>query len=176
MSILHHSFPWAQGLPSNWVIQFATVGKLGYVSKAPGTIGSALGMIWFLVFFFPTSIFGYVILLGVSLYFAMGLCQEAENRLFQRDPGEIILDEFVAMPVCFLGLQFYWSNWTLFWISVGLGFVYFRFFDIAKPLGIRRLQELPGGFGVVLDDVAAALATNLSLQATYWLAVSAGIL
>jgi len=70
----------------------------------------------------------------------------------------VILDEFVVMPLCFLG----WRSlvgplppWAVFLT----GFALFRFFDILKPLGIRRLQDLPGGWGVVVDDVAAALAS-----------------
>jgi len=48
------------------------------------------------------------------------------------------------------------------------GVALFRLFDIAKPLGIRRLQELPGGWGIVIDDVAAALAACLVLHGAAW--------
>ena len=79
-------------------------------------------------------------------------------RLNRRDPGEVILDEFVAIPLCFLG-------WPLLvgpvpaWAVFISGFALFRLFDIWKPFGIRRLQDLPGGWGVVADDLAAALLT-----------------
>lgn len=49
------------------------------------------------------------------------------------------------------------------------GFALFRFFDIAKPWGIARLQRLPGGWGVVVDDLAAALATCATLHLGVWL-------
>ena len=50
------------------------------------------------------------------------------------------------------------------WAYMLAGFVLFRFFDILKPLGINKLQRYPGGLGVVLDDLAAALAVNMSLR------------
>ena len=98
---------------------------------------------------------------------AVAICGEAEFRLGRRDPGEVILDEFVAMPLCFLG-------WPLLvgpapaWAVFMAGFALFRFFDIVKPLGIARLQELPAGWGVVADDVAAALATCGVLHLAQW--------
>jgi phosphatidylglycerophosphatase A len=67
----------------------------------------------------------------------------------------------MVMPLCFLGWPALarplgpWPAWAVF-IA---GFLLFRLFDIAKPLGIRKLENLPGGWGIVADDVAAALAT-----------------
>jgi len=84
---------------------------------------------------------------------------DAGERLFgQKDAQCIVIDEIA-------GLQ-----WTLFLVAptplhVGLGFVLFRLFDIVKPFPARRFQErLPGGLGVVADDLAAALWGNLVLQ------------
>jgi len=54
------------------------------------------------------------------------------------------------------------------WVVFLAGFALFRFFDILKPLGIGRLQELPAGWGVVMDDVAAALAACGVLHAAQW--------
>ena len=102
-----------------------------------------------------------------GLYLAVAMCGEAEFRLGRRDPGEVILDEFAAMPLCFLGwpvLARLWPAWAVF-IA---GFLLFRLFDIAKPLGIRKLQDLPGGWGIVVDDVAAALAVCAVLHGSAW--------
>jgi phosphatidylglycerophosphatase A len=108
-----------------------------------------------------------VALILASSYVAVAVCGEAEIRLGKSDPGEVILDEFVAMPLCFLGaprlLQI-----APAWEVLLAGFAVFRFFDIAKPLGIRRLQSLPGGWGVVVDDLAAALATCATMHAAAW--------
>jgi phosphatidylglycerophosphatase A len=99
----------------------------------------------------------------------VALCGEAEFRLARKGPGEVILDEFVVMPLCFLGWRLlavapagagHWPKWAV----ILTGFALFRFFDILKPLGIRKLQDLPGGWGVVVDDVAAALASCATMH------------
>ena len=95
---------------------------------------------------------------------AVWICAAAERGLGRSDPGEVILDEVVAMPLCFLGwarLESSAAPWLLF----AVGFALFRLFDIAKPLGIARLQRLPGGWGVMADDLAAALAACGCLHA-----------
>jgi phosphatidylglycerophosphatase A len=88
-------------------------------------------------------------------------------RLNKRDPGEVILDEVVAMPLCFLG---WWQLLTVWpaWSVLLAGFLLFRVYDIVKPFGIRRLQALPGGWGVVIDDTVAALAACGTLHLAAW--------
>jgi phosphatidylglycerophosphatase A len=81
----------------------------------------------------------------------------------KKDPGEVILDEFVAMPLCFIGwraLPGPLPVWAVFLVGLGL----FRLFDILKPFGIRRLQSLPAGWGVVIDDLVAALAACATMH------------
>jgi phosphatidylglycerophosphatase A len=122
---------------------------------------------YFTVFFYQLSWVGYVLLCLSGLYLAVGFCGEAEFRLGQRDPGQIILDEFTAMPLCFLGwtaLAHHYPPWAIFLA----GFALFRLFDISKPFGIRKIQDLPAGWGVVADDVMAALATCLSMHLIAW--------
>jgi phosphatidylglycerophosphatase A len=111
-----------------------------------------------------------VLLSMIAGYFAVALCGEAEFRLGRKDPGEVILDEFVVMPLCYLGFHFPDIAGAVPKIVVLLGgFAFFRLFDILKPFGIRRLQDLPGGWGVVIDDVAAALAACASLHLAHLL-------
>jgi len=89
---------------------------------------------------------------------AWHVSEEAEKLYGQKDAQRIVIDEIA-------GLQ-----WALFLIAptalhVALGFILFRLFDIVKPFPARLFQErLPGGYGVVGDDLAAALYTNLVLQ------------
>ena len=165
---------WPRFLPSSLVLTLATLGPLGRRRRAPGTWGSVAGLLYFTVFFWPLGFWPWSALwmLALSLpglYFAVALCGEAEFRLGRRDPPEVILDEMTAMPLVFLGwttLTGAWPPWAVF-IA---GFLLFRLFDITKPLGIRRLQDLPGGWGIVVDDVAAALAACAVLQAAAWIA------
>ena len=98
-----------------------------------------------------------------NIFLSIGICGEAEHRLRKKDPSEVVLDEFVAVPFCFLGLREFLLTdkaWVVFLVGFGL----FRCFDIVKPLGIRKLQYLYSGLGVVVDDIAAALATCVCLN------------
>jgi phosphatidylglycerophosphatase A len=148
---------WPRFLPEAFVVGAATLGPVGRRLRAPGTWGSVAGVLFFIVALFDLSAVGLLLWSVPATYFAVAFCGEAEFRMGRTDPGEVILDEFVAMPLCYLG-------WPLLeaagmprpaWVLAG--FVLFRLFDIAKPLGISRLQRLPGGWGVVVDDLAAAL-------------------
>jgi phosphatidylglycerophosphatase A len=167
---------WPRLLPSSTVLGVATLGPVGQRLPAPGTWGSLAGLLYFTV--------GYMELYGGGLhpwigsletvlwsavagYLAVAFCGEAEFRLGRTDPGEVILDEFVAMPLCFLGWPLLGRTFPLWAVFLG-GFAVFRGFDILKPLGIRKLQELPAGWGIVLDDTAAALATCATLHLARW--------
>jgi phosphatidylglycerophosphatase A len=154
---------WLRVLPSRVVINIATLGPVGRVKKGPGTAGTVVGLIWFTLFFYQGSLLAYLLLGGFSIWLAVAICGEAEVRMGRSDPSEVVLDEFVAVPFCFLGLHPYLLEGRG-WAVVLAGFLLFRFFDIAKPLGIRSLQRMHGGAGVVIDDLAAAFATCICLH------------
>ncbi len=154
---------WLRLLPDRTVISVATLGAAGRVKKAPGTVGTAAGLVWFTFVFFSAGPLVYLFIGGLSLVFAVLFCGEAELRLQKVDPGEVVLDEFVAVPFCFIGLQPALHAGPA-WLAILAGFLVFRLFDIVKPFGIRRLQRLPGGIGVVADDFAAAIATAVVLH------------
>lgn len=159
---------WPEVLPTSVVVGWATLGPLGRRLPAPGTWGSLAGLLYFTVAFAPLGVFGNLFFTALMAYLAVGICGEAEVRLYEKDPGIVVLDEVVAMPLCFLGWQTLardWPNWAIF----VAGFALFRLFDIVKPFGIRRLQKLPGGWGVVVDDLAAALAACVTLHLAAWL-------
>lgn len=148
------------------IVQIATLGPLGRL-KAPGTWGSAAGLLWWAAvvrlahakgwhheFFFDALVVLTAIL----------LCGVAAAFIGKKDPSEIILDEFAAMPLVFLFNPYVHKGGSSF-LLILLGFLFFRLFDITKPFGIKALEKLPGGFGIVLDDVMAAIYANLALQA-----------
>jgi phosphatidylglycerophosphatase A len=163
---------WPRFLPSSTVLAMARLGPVGRL-KAPGTWGSLAGLLYHLVLFHH---FGPVLSFVLTLpgvWLAVAMCGEAEFRLGRRDPGDVVLDEFAVMPLCFLGWQsvndillHILPAWATHgpWVVLLAGFALFRFFDILKPLGISKLQDLPGGWGVVADDAAAALATCATLH------------
>ncbi len=101
--------------------------------------------------------------MALLTYLAVAICDTAERRLQMRDPGMIVLDEVIAVPLVFLGMNEYFAQYEG-WMLLLAGFVLFRIFDIAKPFGISKLQNLPGGLGCVVDDLAAGVASCIVLH------------
>jgi phosphatidylglycerophosphatase A len=127
------------------------------VPLAPGTAGTLIGIpLYWVLAAMPWPLWLITMLAFTAL--AWYLSDQAERLFGQKDAQCIVIDEIA-------GLQ-----WTLFLIAptvlhVVLGFVFFRLFDIAKPFPARLFQErLPGGSGVVGDDLAAGVWGNLVLQ------------
>ena len=153
-----------------WTAQGFGVGR---ITIAPGTFGSLAGLVWFALLLASRRFEFYLLgaLLGIAL--SVWLCGEAEKILKQTDPGSIVLDEIVAMPICFaswVGVfcfqhgqlpmpEYFISSHTWPW-TVGV-FAAFRFFDVVKPWPVRQSQSLPGGWGVTVDDLLAAVYVNL---------------
>jgi len=160
---------WPRVLPRGLVVGTATLGPIGQRLPAPGTWGSLAGLLYFALCFRQSRwevIFAWTVVAG---YLAVAFCGEAEKRLGRRDPGQVILDEFVVMPLVFMGWRTGglagWPDWAVLLAGFGL----FRLFDILKPFGICRLQAWPAGWGVVIDDVAAAFAACVTLHLGAWL-------
>lgn len=141
----------------------ATLGPIGRKLPAPGTWGSLAGVLYYAVFFERLTVFENLVASALGAVVAALICGWAEVRIGRKDPGEVILDEFVAMPLCFLGWPLLIARWPIWAVLLG-GFALFRFYDILKPLGIKKLQDIPGGWGVVIDDTAAALAACATLH------------
>ena len=135
----------------------ATGCYIGNLSFAPGTFGSALGV--FPCYFL--SKIGLILSLFLTITFiicAMWVAHSAENILKIKDPGCIVIDEIAGMILTLIGLPFNMMTFIL-------GFVLFRTLDIWKPYPIRLLEKkLPGGVGIVMDDVAAGILSNLLLR------------
>jgi phosphatidylglycerophosphatase A len=160
---------WLRSWPTRWVVGIATLGPIGMKLPAPGTWGSLAGLLYFTVFYLPLGWAATLAGTAVALYLAVAFCGEAAERMGREDPGEVNLDEFVVMPLCFLGWhRVAHAGWP-HWLILLAGFALFRFYDILKPLGINRLQSWPGGWGIVVDDVAAALAACVTLHLVAWL-------
>jgi phosphatidylglycerophosphatase A len=136
------------------------------MKKAPGTWGSVAGLGVYSVFFHYATPIGFIILAVFAAYLSVAICDAAEKRLQMRDPGMIVLDEVVAVPLVFIGMGGH--NGLIVqhggWPVLLAGFLLFRLFDILKPFGITRLQNLPGGLGCVADDLAAGIASCFCLH------------
>ena len=134
----------------------STLGGVGRVQVAPGTAGTALAWLFFW-FFLPQAAWAAAIVAVLLFVLAVPISAAAEHRLGEEDPGAIVIDEAVGMCIAVVGLPHEIIPWLL-------AFAFFRFFDIAKPLFINRIQRLPGGLGVVADDALAGLYANLLLH------------
>lgn len=162
MALRDKFYPWANSLPRRPAVALATLFGLGKLA-APGTWGSAAGILLYPFLFkdLPSGV--YLIAAVVLAYVAVGVCDSAERHLNMKDPGMINLDEFVAMPFCFFTTLGVYNLWGLM-----LGFALFRLFDISKPLFVNRLQSLEGGLGCVADDIAAGILSAVCLNAIAW--------
>ena len=148
------------------IVQVATLGPLGRL-RAPGTWGSAAGLLWWALVVRLAHAKGWHHELLFDLLVvaaAVFICGAAAFMIGKKDPSEVILDEFAAMPLVFL-LNPYVHSGKSSLLLILLGFLLFRLFDITKPFGVRALERLPGGLGIVMDDVLTALYANLALQA-----------
>lgn len=161
---------WPRIFSTPFVCGIATLGPLGSRLPAPGTWGSLAGLLYFFLFFRHARwevAFAWTVVLACV---AVAFCGEAARRMGKSDPGQINLDEFIVMPLVFLGWRAggipLWSGHRVAdeWVVLLVGFGLFRFYDILKPLGIARLQRWPGGWGIVADDFAAALVACATLH------------
>jgi phosphatidylglycerophosphatase A len=126
----------------------ATVGGAGYAPVAPGTVGSAVAVI--LLWLIPFSRSGLVLFFLVVALGGAWAAHVAERNLGAKDPGAIVIDEVAGMTLTVLPLP-------LTPAVLAVGFVLFRLFDVIKPFPARVSQRLPGGAGVMIDDVIAGL-------------------
>ncbi len=144
----------------------------GRLRPGPGTWGSVVGCALSLpLLWLPW--WAATLATLVAILVAVPICSRAETLLGKTDPGSVVLDEIVAIPLTLLplqvggllgitplrdlaSLQTHWGWWVA-------GFTLFRVFDIAKPGPVGALQHLPRGWGIVLDDVAAGLISGLLL-------------
>lgn len=150
------------GLPprSVWTnpVHFIACGfGLGTFPWFPGTIGTAAAIPLILILS-PTPLWFYIaicmILFGIAVY----LCEITNRDFGTDDHPAAVLDEVVTFPIAMLGIPLHWH-------TLLIAFLLFRFFDIVKPGPIRWVDKnVHGGFGVVLDDLLAALCTLVIMQ------------
>jgi phosphatidylglycerophosphatase A len=153
------------GILNEKLITFLATGfGSGLSPYAPGTAGTLVGVLicllclpmpWILRLLFV------LVLLALSLY----VSQKAEEIYQKKDDQRIVIDEIIGFQITMLPV-------AINVLSLCAGFVLFRFFDIWKPFPIRNLQGLPGGWGVVIDDVAAGIYA----AAIMWLLMFFGVL
>jgi len=141
-------------------LAIATFFGIGYAPVAPGTFGSAAGLlVWWILPASPT-----IQLVAIIAIFAVGSWggSIAEEHFGRTDPGQVVIDEVMGMLI------------TLFmnpvgWVGVLVAFFLFRLFDVIKPYPSNHLERLHGGVGVMADDGMAAIYANLVLRIGLWI-------
>ena len=128
----------------------------GRIPIAPGTAGTVVGVLLYLLVRDLRSLWYGAACVGATVLgtWAAGY---ADCILGTKDSPSIVIDEIAGFLIAMFLIPFAWS-------SVAAGFILFRFFDILKPWPLKRLQDVAGGPGVMLDDIGAGIYTNVMLQ------------
>ena len=142
-------------------LTLATVGGVGYSPVAPGTAGSAIGVgLYFLSRSWAPS--GQILMFSIVVAVGLWASHRAAAYFQEDDPGTVVIDEVAGQLL------------TLLLLDVGvsgalIGFLLFRLMDIVKPWPAGRLEALPGGVGVMADDLMAGVYAWIGLAGTLWM-------
>lgn len=135
---------------------------IGYVRKGAGTLSAFITCLGWYLLLYHANISTQLALALVLLLLGAWTASRVES-VWGEDSNRVVIDEAAGMCISLIGLPFTWMY--------GAGaFVLFRFFDIAKPLYIRRMENIKGGWGVMMDDVLAGLYSNILMQAVVYTA------
>jgi phosphatidylglycerophosphatase A len=140
----------------SFVRHIATLGPVGFSPFAPGTVGTLVTAAAVAALRMPPPI--YLAATIAVIVIGTIVSGKAEEALGEKDPGCIVIDEVAGYMICMAFLPL-----TMGYLLAS--FFLFRALDVLKPPPINRLQDLKGGVGVMADDLAAGLITNLALQA-----------
>ncbi|MEA3485166.1 MAG: phosphatidylglycerophosphatase A [Candidatus Aerophobetes bacterium] len=142
----------------NWITFLGTGFWVGYTPLAPGTMGTLVGVGLYLVFrrILPHPL-SYAIMIVVFTGLGVWISGKCEGYSEKKDSKVIVIDEIDGFLITMFALPFSFR-------FILLGFILFRVFDILKPLKIERIQKLPGGWGIMGDDIAAGVLASIVLH------------
>jgi phosphatidylglycerophosphatase A len=139
---------------AGWAVRLATLGPVGLLPVAPGTAASIVGVI-LVMFLRPLPLewrgFYGAVAVAAALVFALGVWAAGKAETFYgvTDPGQAVIDEVAGQLVVFLLCP------KVTWLALLAGLALFRVFDVLKPFPARRAERLPGGWGIMTDDLVA---------------------
>ena len=144
-------------LQDKLVLFFATGCYSGFSPGAPGTAGSVVGVVLF--WLLSSLAFPLYAVTAIAFIFLSIWCAARASVIFQKkDPPQVVMDEIAGYLVTMAAVPLSWGY-------IIAGFILFRIMDILKPYPIRWIdQNVPGGYGIVLDDVLAGVYANIILQ------------
>ncbi len=140
------------------ILTVATGVGSGFLPLVPGTWGTLLAAGLYIILFIFISLSPWLLYVLSLLLFLVGVWSagKAEQYFETRDPCQVVIDEIAGY---FVAVMFFIPSLQLAVIS----FILFRLFDILKPFPLRRLEKMPEGWGVMLDDIGAGLYAALIL-------------
>lgn len=149
---------------------------LGRLPVAPGTFGSIPPAVIFLILLKLTgSTTITALVMGLTILAGSVICVTCSDSVMKltgkKDPGEIVADELAGCAVGLLMICFCLNNQvsqTSICVIGALGFAYFRFFDILKPWPVKPAEKLPGGYGILADDLVAGVLAGIVLILSYY--------
>jgi len=139
---------------TTWAERVATLFGIGHIPWAPGTWASLATTLfwWFLTRAIRPSwqVAAAVVLAGMAIVLGIAAATRVSQKTKLKDPQFVVIDEVAGQLIPFIAIPASWK-------SLLLGFILFRGFDIVKPPPAYQLEQLPEGFGIVMDDVAAGV-------------------
>lgn len=130
----------------------------GYSPIAPGTMGALLAvLIWYIITLFFSSVSLFLITLALIIVFTLLGIRSSNKmeKIWGKDPSIIVVDEMVGVWIPLLAVNPFNVYYTC------AAFILFRFFDILKPLGIKKMENLKGGVGIMMDDILSGIYSLL---------------
>lgn len=144
-------------------LALASAGFTGFFPIAPGTVGSAVGVaVWWALRMTGAGVVAELAAIGVLLLVGAWAAMRTEVTLGTTDPGPVVIDEVMGQCVTLVAAPFSWK------VALA-GFFLFRAFDIVKPPPARQLERAHGGWGIMLDDLAAGVYAAAAVQFAVWL-------
>jgi len=147
---------------------FVTSLGAGYSPFAPGTMGAIVGIVIWLVVSACGVSYNHLWMGTLAAIIIITLVSiNPINRVSEEwgeDPSRVVIDETVGVWICLLAVPYsafpkeldsFFSTHFMLWVAAA--FILFRFFDILKPLGIRKMERYPGGWGVMADDILSGV-------------------
>lgn len=140
----------------------ATGCGVGFFPYGPGTMGALFAIVvWYLLSLLVSmpSLIGITLALVVLFTFLGAWSATVSERYWGEDPSRVVIDEVVGQWIVLLAIPFDFQLWHVI-VALGL----FRFFDIVKPLGVRKMENFKGGWGIMADDILAGVYGFIVLQ------------
>lgn len=153
-------------------VALATGLYVGLFPWAPGTLGTLWGIPLTMLLQQLPSLFLQAVCNAVLIAVGVPLCTRAARHLGRKDPGSVVWDEIVTVPITFFGVA---PGLIFDWKILATGFILHRIFDISKCPPARQLERLPDGLGIMADDIAAGIYSCITLHGLLYFQLLPGI-